>query len=232
MRAERGLAGARDAGMLGHIRGMEGSFTPVCSVWVASLVGTSILFSQQPDWKKVLFLHWPSVLRKKEYWRAVSTFGAFGGKFDISAMIDIFFLCQSGMAVFVRARACAHAMDACAQQSEQAPARARQPPSSPPGMRIEAMRSWRFCVALVLLASALLYVDYQKFLFTDRTPWLSHRLILSLVCYVHAVCVREGGAGRRGAEENTYPSARLSVRYAQTHTSTRAHTGVPGRVCV
>ena len=99
-------------------------------------------------------------------------------------------------------------------------------------MRIEAMRSWRFCVALVLLASALLYVDYQKFLFTDRTPWLSHRLILSLVCYVHAVCVREGGAGRRGAEENTYPSARLSVRYAQTHTSTRAHTGVPGRVCV
>ena len=108
---ERGLAGAQVAGMLGHIRGMEGSFTPVCSVWVASLVGTSILFSQQPDWKKVLFLHWPSVLRKKEYWRAVSTFGAFGGKFDISAMIDIFFLCQSGKALFVCLCVCVCACD-------------------------------------------------------------------------------------------------------------------------
>ena len=68
-------------------------------------------------------------------------------------------------------------------------------------MRIEAMRSWRFCVALVLLASALLYVDYQKFLFTDRTPWLSHRLILSLVCGIHGLCVLGGAGGRRGGRK-------------------------------
>ena len=97
-------------------------------------------------------------------------------------------------------------------------------------MRIEAMRSWRFCVALVLLASALLYVDYQKFLFTDRTPWLSHRLILSLVCCIHALCVGGGLGEEGGAAEKDCPSARLSVHSTQTHTSTRAHTGVPGVV--
>eukprot|EP00277_Geminigera_cryophila_P024753 CAMPEP_0179463938 /NCGR_PEP_ID=MMETSP0799-20121207/45871_1 /TAXON_ID=46947 /ORGANISM="Geminigera cryophila, Strain CCMP2564" /LENGTH=227 /DNA_ID=CAMNT_0021267455 /DNA_START=94 /DNA_END=773 /DNA_ORIENTATION=+ len=131
--------------MLGHIKGMEGGFTPVCTVWAASLVGTSMLFNQFPDWKKTLFLHWPSVLRKKEYTRLVTNFGAFGGTFDMTAMIDLYFLCQSGM-------------------------------------RIEACRSGRFLLALILLGAGLLYVDYNKYLFAERTPWLSHRLILSLVC--------------------------------------------------
>ena len=65
-------------------------------MWAASLVGTSVLFNYAPDWKKQLFLHWPSVLRKKEYFRLATTFGAFGGKFDFSSMIDLFFLCESG----------------------------------------------------------------------------------------------------------------------------------------
>ena len=68
----------------------------VCSIWAASLVGTSVLFNYAPDWKKQLFLHWPSVWRKKEYFRLATNFGAFGGKFDFSSMIDLFFLCQSG----------------------------------------------------------------------------------------------------------------------------------------
>jgi hypothetical protein len=46
-----------------------------------------------------------------------------------------------------------------------------------------------FLLALVLLACGLLYVDYNKYLFAERQPWLSHRLILSLVCLESWVCV-------------------------------------------
>jgi hypothetical protein len=46
--------------------------------------------------KKDLFLHWTSVIRKGQYWRLLTTFLCFGGKFDLMSLVDLFFIAQSG----------------------------------------------------------------------------------------------------------------------------------------
>ena len=64
-------------------------------------------------------------------------------------------------------------------------------------------------MALFLLASGLLYVDYKKFLFAERTPWLAHRLILSLVCLE--------------SWENPWNMTQVSLSLTRSHTRTHAH---------
>ena len=72
-------------------------------------------------------------------------------------------------------------------------------------------------MALFLLASGLLYVDYKKFLFAERTPWLAHRLILSLVCL-------ESWENPWNMTQVSLSLAR-SLTHSLSHTHTHTHTG-------
>eukprot|EP00290_Baffinella_frigidus_P000124 CAMPEP_0180165206 /NCGR_PEP_ID=MMETSP0986-20121125/30838_1 /TAXON_ID=697907 /ORGANISM="non described non described, Strain CCMP2293" /LENGTH=268 /DNA_ID=CAMNT_0022116151 /DNA_START=155 /DNA_END=961 /DNA_ORIENTATION=+ len=82
--------------MLGSISQMKGTLPPVCLCWCVALVGSAILTQYKPEVKQELILHWTSVIRKHQYWRMLSTFLCFGGKFDMMSLIDLFFIAQSG----------------------------------------------------------------------------------------------------------------------------------------
>ncbi|EKX43699.1 hypothetical protein GUITHDRAFT_153147 [Guillardia theta CCMP2712] len=78
---------------------MSGRVTPVCATWCFFLVASIILFRFHPEYKKELHLDWRSIIKGGQQYRLITNFLCFGGKFDMASMINLFFLCQSGMRI-------------------------------------------------------------------------------------------------------------------------------------
>eukprot|EP00285_Hemiselmis_virescens_P012916 CAMPEP_0173405250 /NCGR_PEP_ID=MMETSP1356-20130122/61364_1 /TAXON_ID=77927 ORGANISM="Hemiselmis virescens, Strain PCC157" /NCGR_SAMPLE_ID=MMETSP1356 /ASSEMBLY_ACC=CAM_ASM_000847 /LENGTH=79 /DNA_ID=CAMNT_0014366033 /DNA_START=104 /DNA_END=340 /DNA_ORIENTATION=- len=74
---------------------MEGGMPPITTTWCVILVASIVLFQYQPEYKKDLALHWGKVFKEKQYWRCLTTFLCFGGKFGTGKLIDLFLISTS-----------------------------------------------------------------------------------------------------------------------------------------